>query len=208
MAVTYADCFSLMNCTLQSLKRLGFITTMYQSFSGVNNRSRSISPNSKMEKKFLLWWYAINVVSFCYCLSYFVFCMYWCYAASYGGLWLSLLIFGKFFALVFSCVSSINSNNHFVICKFLLWPLSFYFFSFQDIVFLPCSFNITATLLILVDTDWFQCPSRLWEDNPCFCPWLSFWSDWQVGFEFWSNCVVEFILCSDDYRERRLINKL
>ena len=120
MAVTYADCFSLMNCTLQSLKRLGFITTMYQSFSGVNNRSRSISPNSKMEKKFLLWWYAINVVSFCYCLSYFVFCMYWCYAASYGGLWLSLLIFGKFFALVFSCVSSINSNNHFVICKFLL----------------------------------------------------------------------------------------
>lgn len=101
MAGTYADCFSLMNCTLQSLKRLGFITTTYQSFSGVNNRQRSISPNSKTEKKFLLQWYAINVVSFCHCLSYFVFYMYWCYAASYGGLWLSLIIFGIIFWLQF-----------------------------------------------------------------------------------------------------------
>ena len=34
MSGTYADCFSLMNCSLQSLKSLGFIITMYLSFSG------------------------------------------------------------------------------------------------------------------------------------------------------------------------------
>lgn len=58
MAGTYADCFSLMNCSLQSLKRLGFIITMYLSFSGVNSRLLSISRSLKMEKIYLLQWYA------------------------------------------------------------------------------------------------------------------------------------------------------